>query len=90
MFGELHISGCQPRLLSNFNCSLSLTNMLLAQVWSRNLTDAASNTTLDVEFSFPVSEWLVAREDYHRWFSPLLSTVKLGLKLALQERVVLH
>jgi hypothetical protein len=38
----------------------------LWQVWYRRLQDSPTNTSLDVDFYFPVDQWLVAREDYHR------------------------
>ena len=36
------------------------------QVWYRRIRDEAANSSLDVDFYFPVDQWLVAREDYHR------------------------
>ena len=40
--------------------------MLVWQVWYRRIRDEAANSSLDVDFYFPVDQWLVAREDYHR------------------------
>lgn len=35
--------------------------------WYRKVTNKAVNSSFDVQFLFPVNQWLVAREDYHRW-----------------------
>ena len=39
---------------------------LVLQVWYRRIADSAANSSLDVDFYFPVDQWVVAREDYHR------------------------
>ena len=38
----------------------------MLQVWYRRIKDESANSSLDVDFYFPVDQWLVAREDYHR------------------------
>ncbi len=52
-------SSCQP--IGGHDQSL-----LVSQVWYRRIKDEAANSSLDVDFYFPVDQWLVAREDYHR------------------------
>lgn len=37
-----------------------------SEVWYRKIESAASNSSFDVQFFFPVNGWLVARENYHR------------------------
>ncbi len=38
--------------------------------WYRKVKNAGANTTFDVHFLFPINQWLVAREDYHRCAPP--------------------
>lgn len=37
-----------------------------SEVWFRKLQNKATNSSFEVSFFFPVNEWLVARENYHR------------------------
>lgn len=37
-----------------------------SEAWFRKIENQGSNSSFDVSFYFPVNEWLVAREHYHR------------------------
>lgn len=37
-----------------------------SEAWFRKIVNQGSNSSFDVSFYFPVNEWLVAREHYHR------------------------
>jgi len=42
--------------------------------WYRKVTNKAVNSSFDVQFLFPVNQWLVAREDYHRMLKQIVVT----------------
>jgi hypothetical protein len=58
--------GDGPEDLPNFDPGHVSVRGIPSEAWFRKIENQGSNSSFDVSFYFPVNEWLVAREHYHR------------------------
>ena len=59
--------GDGPEDLPTFDPGHVAVRGIPSEAWFRKIENKGSNSSFDVSFFFPVNEWLVAREHYHRW-----------------------
>jgi hypothetical protein len=58
--------GDGPEDLPTFDPGHVSVRGIPSEAWFRKIENTGSNSSFDVSFYFPVNEWLVAREHYHR------------------------